>query len=196
MIALFAAAMSSLDSTINSVSALTMRDIYQRFFDADPSERKEFILGKLFTVFWGVLCCGFSFYVSAIADTIIESVNKIGSALFGPILGVFVLGILVKRANQQGAIFGLAAGLLLNIYLWLFVPQVSWLWWNVLGCLVTVGVGFLLSLPFSRPDPESIKTLVFSREFNASVKYRINWKPVYWVLGVYAVLMIGIIALF
>jgi len=196
MIALFAAAMSSLDSTINSLSATTMRDIYQRFINPQLSGKKEFLWGKIFTIFWGTICCLFSFFVGSISESIIESIAKIGSLMNGPILGAFVLGILIKRSNGQGAVSGVIGGLVLNIYLWLYQPQISFWWWNVFGCLGTIIIGWLISFLFPPPPITKIENLIYSKKFRTQIKYKINWYPVYWLLFLWTIAIIGIIAIF
>ncbi len=200
MIALFSAAMSSLDSTINSLSALTMRDIYQRFFKHDLKKRRAFILAKVFTVFWGVVCCSFAFFVGAISDTIIESINKIGSLINGPLLAVFLMGVLTKRINSPGAISGLAAGFLFNCYLWIAhssgPAKISWWWWNVFGFVVCWLVAALVSYLGKPPSRSKITEFVATHRVMSSIKYRINWTPVYYGLAVWCLVMIGILALF
>ena len=154
---LLAAAMSSLDSTINSLSALTMQDLVGRFGRTPLSARAEFWLAKGLTVFWGAVCLSFAFVVDGVAPTVIESVNKIGSLINGPLLAVFVLGLLTKRANEGGVLLGLATGFLLNLALWQFVPALSWLWWNVTGFVAAAAVGLLASQVFSAPHPEALE---------------------------------------
>lgn len=135
---LFAAAMSSLDSTINALSLLTYQDVVERIPAAKAwSEQHGSRVNRLLTVFWGIVCLLFAFQVSSISTTIIESVNKIGSLINGPLLGVFVLGFFVKKVGQVGALLGLFLGFITNVLLWKFAPDVSWLWWNPIGFFVT-----------------------------------------------------------
>lgn len=152
---LFAAAMSSLDSTLNSLSAVTLEDVVKRY-RPNLEGRQELWMSRAITLFWGTLCVLFSFFVANISGTIIESINKIGSLINGPVLAVFLLGLFTKRCSELGAIVGLACGFLLNLGLWHFAPEFSWLWWNVLGCLTTIMVG--LTLPPNRReiDPEAL----------------------------------------
>ena len=136
IVALFSAAMSSLDSTINSLSASTIKDIYEPFVQkGEIPVEKQLVLSRFFTVFWGSLIVFFSFFVGDISGSVIESVNKVGSLANGPILAMFLLGILTRFANETGAITGLVVGLVGNAVLWKFAPEVSWLWWNVFGFL-------------------------------------------------------------
>ncbi len=196
MVALFAAAMSSLDSTLNSLSATSMRDIVERFFKKQRSPGRVLLLSKGITVFWGVVCVAFSFFVGNISDSIIVSINKIGSLANGPILATFLLGIMTRRATDRGTLLGIAAGFTVNLYLWLFVPSVSWLWWNVIGCVVTFGVGYLASLATVQVNIEDIKNLIWSRNTATGIAARRNWSVYYALLVAWFVVMIVIMAVF
>ena len=69
-----------------------MEDIFKSFLGKEFSERQELFMSKALTVFWGTICTIFAFYVGDISDSIIVSMNKIGSLANGPILGVFFCG--------------------------------------------------------------------------------------------------------
>lgn len=198
MVGLFAAAMSSLDSTINSLSATSMEDIARKVFKNSLTDKKELLLSKFFTVFWGTLCVIFSFFVGNISDSIIVSVNKIGSLINGPILGVFALGLLTKRTNGYGAVGGLLAGFLFDGYLWIYHPQVSWLWWNVIGFFVTFIIGYLISLITGKVDRGDISHLVWSLGQNNAEKLGMkkNWTLFYGILVIYFFAIWGIISIF
>ena len=146
LVGIFAAAMSSLDSAINSLSAATLKDVVVRFPTLHGIVTKRFIFySRLTTLVWGALCTLFAFLVGSVSSTVIEGINKIGSVFYGPLLAVFALGILVRSAKSAGVIAGLFAGIAGNIGLWVFFPGVSWLWWNVVGCVVACGVGITVS---------------------------------------------------
>jgi len=142
-IAIMAAAMSSLDSAINSLSAASMEDIYKKLNKRKLETHQEMRLSKIFTFIWGAFCIGFAFLVGDISPTIIESINKIGSAFYGPVFAVFLAGIIYAKAKPGPAIIGLTFGVATNLIFWLFVPSVSWLWWNAIGFLLTVLVIFI-----------------------------------------------------
>ena len=91
----------------------------------------------LFVLLFAVL---FSFHVERIATTVLEAINKVGSMANGPLLSLFIVAILFPAVGQRAAIGGFIAGLATNMVLWLEFPQVSWLWWNVAGCLTGLGV--------------------------------------------------------
>lgn len=196
IVALFAAAMSSLDSTLNSLSAATVRDIIDRFSQKKRTSTQELLVSKGTTVFWGIACVTFSFFVGNISDSIIVSINKIGSLAYGPILATFLLAILTKRATDLGTVFGIIAGFLVNLYLWLDVPEVSWLWWNVIGCVVTFAVGYVASLVFNPVDGKKIESLVWQRDNQHPFNYKKNWNVYYGILALYFLLIIAILAIF
>jgi SSS family transporter len=185
MVGLFAAAMSSLDSTLNALSALSMQDIIKRHIKKKLSERMELVISKLLTVFWGVICLFFSFYVGGISDTIIESINKIGSLINGPLLAVFLMGMLTRRVNGPGAVAGLIIGFGVNLLLWKYAPSISWLWWNVAGFFISYATGYLISLAFAAPDPSNLEATRFQPARGAHRTLRRDWWPYYITLALY-----------
>ena len=148
------------------------------------------------TVFWGTLCITFAFFVGNISDSIIVSINKISSLANGPLLATFLLGILTKRATDKATFIGIIAGFCTNLFLWLFVPEVSWLWWNLIGCIVTFAVGYLLRLMSPQIDFEEIKRLVWSKDKSARhYSYKKNWIVYYAVLLVWFATIIVIMTI-
>ncbi|AXJ01243.1 transporter, SSS family [Cyclonatronum proteinivorum] len=145
--AIMAAAMSSLDSALNSLSAATVEDfVIPARAEARPSTDEQFSLSKKYTIFWGVICVLLAFAAGNIAPTVIEAINKIGSLFYGPIIATFVLGMLTTSITGRAVNFGIIAGVLFNMVLWLFFDGfIFWFWWNFTGFAVTVGVAFILS---------------------------------------------------
>ena len=152
LVALFAAAMSSLDSVINSLSATTMEDFLRRVRRSPWSARQELWISRAVTVFWGTVTLIMAFYVGDIAPTVLEAINKIGSLANGPILAVFIAGLLLPKVHALGIKTGFVVGILSNLLCWLFLPQVSWLWWNVLGCLFALGCACIVSRVYSQSN--------------------------------------------
>jgi SSS family transporter len=192
MVGLFAAAMSSLDSTLNALSALSMQDIVKRFLKKELFEKFELVISKLLTAVWGAVCLFFAFYVGDISQTIIESVNKIGSLINGPLLAVFLMGMLTRRVNGQGATGGLIAGFLVNLFLWKNIPEVSWLWWNAIGFFISYGIGYLISLAFPKPDSTKLEGTLFQGMRDTLKAHQPPWRCHYLVLALYGT---GIFAL-
>lgn len=158
---LLAASMSSLDSSLNSLSAVTLRDLFPLIRGgANPDDLPQGLrTARLLTLFWGVICTALGLAFSYSTSTVIELVNMVGSLFYGPVLGLFLLGILSHRGAQRGAIAGLLGGMIFNVCLWLSCPGVSWLWWNPLGCLVTCSLGYVLSLTLPGTESEQLDLL-------------------------------------
>ncbi len=140
--AILAAAMSSLSSAINSLSAATTQD----FFTKDDAEA-NLSSSKYLTIFWGAICMGLAFFAGAIADTVIEGVNKIGSLFYGPVIATFTVAILFKNIKQRAMNLGLIAGVITNLLLWLLTSEwLFWFWWNVTGAFTTLLISWIMSI--------------------------------------------------
>ncbi len=187
--ALLAASMSSLDSALNSLSAATMRDFIER--GRQLSERQSLIWGKVTTVVWGLAITGFAFVVGGISDTVVESINKIGSAFYGPILAAFLVGLLSRTATGTGVIWGVVAGVGFNLVLWIGFPDLFWMWWNCFGLIVAVLVTLMVSR-FSAPCPaECIRRYTLPGSgFLAREKL---WQPAYTYLLLWFFLLLALL---
>ncbi len=144
VVALLAAAMSSLSSVVNSLSAVSIED-YVRLTGKELEKGSYVFWSRVTVFFWGVVIVLLSIYAGDIAPTVIEAVNKIGSVFYGPILAIFLLAILFNKVHSLGANIGLLTGVGVNIYLWLGAQQIFWLWWNFIGCVVTLSVALIIS---------------------------------------------------
>jgi Na+/proline symporter len=102
------------------------------------------MISKLATGFWGVFACIVALNATKLGS-LIEVVNKFGSYFYGSLLGVFVLAMGTKRATGTGAFFGLIAGVATVAVVGAY-SSISFLWYNVIGCVAVVIVGMLLSL--------------------------------------------------
>jgi|TARA_Y100000294_G_scaffold172104_1_gene186406 SSS family solute:Na+ symporter len=148
MVGIFAAAMSSIDSTLNSLSASTVEDFISRF--RKYSEKELFIISKIATFFWGTFAVLFSFQVEHVAPTVLEGINKIGSMANGPLLGLFAIAVFFPAVGQRAAITGFCIGLISNLLIWFFFPMVSWLWWNVSGFIINTATAFIFAIVSSQ----------------------------------------------
>jgi len=106
---IFSAAMSSTSGEINSLSAVTVIDIYRRHVKRDASDRHYLVASRIATVFWGCFAMGFAQYGKNFG-ALIQAVNVIGSLFYGGLLGVFVLAFFFRSVGANGAFFGVLAG--------------------------------------------------------------------------------------
>jgi Na+/proline symporter len=151
---IFAAAMSSISGEIAALSSATMIDFYKRYFKPKASDLHYLRASQASTLFWGVFATFVATYSGSWGTSLVETVNKVGSHFYGPILGVFLLAFLVKRANGTGAFVGVIVGMLAVIYV-SWMTDLAWLYYNVVGPAVVLVVGTAVSYIFpGRPMPE------------------------------------------
>lgn len=195
VVALLAAAMSSLDSVINSLSATTLKDFIKPMMaHRIVTPEQELQWGRGLTIFWGLFALLTAFYVDDIASTVIVAVNKVGSLINGPILGVFMLGLFTKSTTGVGARWGFVAGLLINAALWKWAPDVSWLWWNVIGLGATILVGITLSARVYQREID--EGLVWSKAFYRKAGFSPAWLRGYLGLAVWTVILFAVLMIF
>src|SRR5688572_4758554 len=139
-----AASMSTLESNFNSLSAATMEGVLRRFSRRcrEMAERKAMSWSRFLAFLWGAFTTACAFLPPLHRQNVIVTINQVGSLIYGPILGMFVLGILSRRATEGGAVAGLAAGIALNLACWIFAPGLSFFWWNLFGFAICWIIGF------------------------------------------------------
>jgi SSS family solute:Na+ symporter len=142
--AIFAAAMSSIAAELNSLSTATVIDFYRRLWRVDAPDRHYLAVSKLVTGFWGLVACLVAIFSTNLGP-LIDVVNRFGSFFYGSLLGVFVLAIGTTRATSRGAFWGLLAGMG-AVALVARYSSMAFLWHNVVGVVVVVGVGMLISV--------------------------------------------------
>jgi SSS family transporter len=136
---ILAAAMSNLSAALNSLSSTTIVDFYARI-RPESSEERRVQLSRTATIGWALLLFALAL-LARHGGKVLEMGLSIASVAYGCLLGVFMLGVLTRRASETGTIIGMLVGFALNLYLWLFTP-VAFTWYVVLGSIATYGVGY------------------------------------------------------
>ncbi len=142
--AIFAAAMSSISAELNALATATTIDFYRRLFAPEAADAHYVAVGRISTFIWGIFACVVAIFATNLGS-LIEVVNKFGSFFYGSLLGVFVLAFGVRRANSRGAFVGLLFGMA-SVWVASWYTKIEFLWFNVIGCMVTVIAGYLISL--------------------------------------------------
>ena len=143
--AIFAAAMSASGGELNALATATIIDFYRRHFVTTATDAHYLRVSKAATMSWGLFACVVAIY-AANQGSLIEVVNRYGSFFYGSLLGVFILGILTKKATARGAFWGLIAGMGVVLFVAFRLPWIEFLWHNVIGAVVVVAVGMLISV--------------------------------------------------
>jgi Na+/proline symporter len=142
--AILAAAMSNLSAALNSLSSSSIMDFYVQM-RPQADERTRMRLSRMSTFFWALLLFGLAIFSLHKAGRVVEVGLQIASVAYGALLGVFLLGVLTRRANQNGAMVGMLFGFAMELYLWRWT-HVPFTWWVMIGTCVTFGVGYGASL--------------------------------------------------
>ena len=142
--AILAAAMSNLSAALNSLSSSSMIDFYLRRHP-EMNENKRLRLSRFATIIWAAVLFVLAVLSLHKVARVVEVGLSIVSVAYGALLGVFLLGVLTQRANQNGAMLGMIFGFAVELYLWLGT-RVPWTWYVALGTTVTFAVGYLASL--------------------------------------------------
>jgi solute:Na+ symporter, SSS family len=161
--AVFAAAMSSLDSALNSLSAALTTDFLGRF-RPEVSNAGRLKFAKFVVVTAGILGIGIGIYAARTEAPLIDLILSFMGYFAGGLLGLFLLGMLTRRANGHGAFTGAIVGTLVvlmvtendfplpRLYATFGYEPIPFIWSTAVGLTVTLVVGYLLSL-FGRPIP-------------------------------------------
>lgn len=141
---IFSAAMSSTSSEINALASTTTIDFYKTIINKNATNKQSLNVSRLLTVIWGFMAIIFAFLASR-SENLIEMVNILGSLFYGTILGIFLVAFFVKF-TKGNAVF-IAAIISQSIVLVLFnIIDISYLWYNVIGCGLTILLGIVLQI--------------------------------------------------
>lgn len=186
IIGILSAAMSSLSSTINSLSAVSMEDVFNRGKKRIRLSNEKYMkYSKSFVLFWGVACIAAAYLFGGSESTVIEIINLIGSLFYGPILATFVLAILSKRVNYIGMNTGIIVALGINLLIKTTFDNIFWIWYNFTGMVIAVVVAYLVSIIFESKVKQKEK---------ANLKFDLKWsdllKKEVLILGAFFVFII------
>jgi SSS family transporter len=152
--AIFAAAMSTLSSSLNSSSAATVNDFYVPMTKGARTDRHYLAVSRVLTAVFGVVQMAVAVAAISLSSRVVDEVLGIASFTNGLILGVFLLGTFTTRVGQRAAFAGLAGGaaLMLSVKL---QTTVSWQWYVLIGSITTFAIGWLASQVASGDAPAS-----------------------------------------
>jgi len=150
--AIFAAAMSNLSGSLNSLASTTVLDFYKPLAGRDKSDEQLLKLSRWFTALWGVVLIVIAVLASGWGSVFTAGLT-IASLVYGPMLGAFLLGVLTKRANQVGVMTGMAVSLVTMLMVKIFT-SIAWTWYVLMGTLVCLAVGYTVSIISKQPAIE------------------------------------------
>ncbi|WP_308991454.1 sodium/solute symporter [Mariniflexile litorale] len=172
MVGILSAAMSSLSSTVNSLSAVTVEDFFNRG-KVKLSNKKYMFISKASVVFWGVVCIASAFLFGGSKSAVIEIINAVSSVFYGPVLVTFILAFFSKKVNHIGMNAGIISAVVINLILSKTMQQVFnidlgihifWIWLNVTGVVISLVVAYVVSVFTKHVQVKSISN------FNVAIK--------------------------
>jgi solute:Na+ symporter, SSS family len=150
--AIFAAAMSSVDSGINSLSTVIVNDWIKPLRRKEQAQTSDVALARWLTIALGVLATLAAIYASQVGN-IVEMWMSIMGLFAAPILSIFVLGLLTRRAHFYGWLVGAGCGIALTVVLQKFyADQLMTIWHFPISFGVTTMVGYTASLLIPAPQ--------------------------------------------
>lgn len=158
--AILAAAMANLAAALNSLSATTIMDFY-KLRRPGLAEKHYMRLAKIATLFWGVVLLAIGILARNVSS-VLEAGLGIASILYGALLGVFLLGLLNKRASERSAMIGMTAGIAINLLIainkyMLWFPPIAWTWYVLIGTTLTIAVSLAASAILDPKGPNEVK---------------------------------------
>ena len=145
---ILAAAMSSTASELTALGGTTVVDFYKRLFRPNATDAQVLRASKLFTVFWGLVAVAFATF-AALLDNLIQAVNILGSVFYGVILGIFLVAFFFKWVRALPTFIAAAVGQVCVVGLY-FASDIGFLWFNVIGCGLVVGMAVIFDVLLGR----------------------------------------------
>jgi SSS family transporter len=155
--AIFAAAMSS---SLNSIAATSVNDLY-RPFRQKLSDAHYLKVSHWLTLLWGVVQIGVALLVRNQNRSALDQALSVASLINGPVLGVFLVGVFLKRVSEPPALIGMLVSMAAMIYI-RFATNIAWTWYVLIGSLITLVAAWLASFAFAPPSASRSQQLAIS----------------------------------
>jgi SSS family transporter len=145
--AIFVAAMSCMDSAINSLVTVIVNDFIKPLRRVQRTDQEDVILARALTIFLGAVTIGMAFFVWNYGGSIVEASNTFLGLFGGPVLALFLLGMLTRRANFHGWLVGTIIAIVVTAYV-LFGAEKPWhwVWTSPVAFSISFVVGYVASL--------------------------------------------------
>ena len=152
---IFLAAWGSIAAALNSLASTTVIDLYKRFWVKDQTETHYFKASRWITFGWGIFCIATAMFASKLGS-LIEAVNVLGSLFYGTILGIFLVAFYMKRIGGKAVFYAAITTELCVIAIYI-ADVISFLWLNVIGCLLVMLFALILQKALPKPAGKSIQ---------------------------------------
>ena len=140
---IIAAALGSKASELNALGTTTTIDLWRHFRPlAAHDEARNIRVTKWFTALWGLFAIAFALY-AGFTENLIQAINILGSIFYGVVLGIFLVAFFLKRVGGS-AVFWAALAAQVMVFVLFFSLNISYLWYNLIGCAGCVLLSLVL----------------------------------------------------
>jgi len=145
--AVFAAAMSTLSSSLNSSATALINDVYLPLRQKELSPHGQLTAGRVATALFGLLQVAIAVVVGQIGltESVVANVLKIAGFATGPVLGLYLLAVFARRVEQPAALLGFVVGVT-GLSAIAYGTDLYWPWYAALGSLLTFFAGWLIQV--------------------------------------------------
>jgi len=162
--AIYAAAMSTLSGVLNSLATISVNDFYKRFWKPNESESHYVRLGRRLTAAWGVLAILTALGVGHIDPSVWMQSIKASGLLMGPMLGMFLLGMLTERATPAAAFWGCLIGVAASLVAG-FASPMEMFWLTLFGTSLTLMAGAIICFIWPATEGERMVSRTLTIRF-------------------------------
>jgi len=141
---LMAAALSTLAGSMSSIASSVVLDLWSPMAGVEADEPRVLLISRMATLVAAIVLVGAAVFFMTTSQTVVELALSIASFTYGGLLGTFLLGVLFKRPVQEDALAAFVAGILVMVTV-ISLKLVAWTWFTLIGVIVTLSVGTLLS---------------------------------------------------
>jgi len=150
---IFLSAWGSIAAALNSLASTTVIDLYQRIWVKSKTDAHYYKVSKWITLFWGLFSIAVAMFASRLGS-LIEAVNILGSLFYGTILGIFLVAFYLKNVGGF-AVFWAAITTEILVILIYNADIISFLWLNMIGCLLVMIIAWILNLFLMKKSPKA-----------------------------------------
>ncbi len=148
---IFLSAWGSIAAALNSLASCTVVDIHKQFFNKELTPKMDYHISKLYTLGWGIFCIAVAEFASNLGNSLIETVNILGSLFYGVILGIFLVAFWFQKIKANATFY---ASIIAEICIIIIYKAdiISFLWLNVIGAFLVIIFGYALQLVLEKKE--------------------------------------------
>ena len=155
---IFLASWGSIAAALNALASCTVVDFHKKFINKNCTDEKDYNISRWYTLGWGLFSIVVAMFAQNIGNSLIETVNILGSLFYGVILGIFLVAFWIKYVNGNAVFIGSVIAQILVIVVYK-LDIVSFLWLNVIGAILVIVLSLIVQIILGREDKIMMHTV-------------------------------------